>query len=265
MATHWRIFFIKKNKVSKIEDKESILGILRRHKKAVTNATSNNENEINNNIGENSNIRSQITRSESITDNDDLEVFCCPFYVSRQCKYKETELGKVDPDDKYFITLKDLSFIIDLQNMKKLEQITVDGVSPRFSPRQGNNSPRIGLVSRSISDEEVTLTEEIISKLQSWILDDKPVVIDPTQTEKFTNATTKACPNCQYRSTHYHGHACHHISPSGGCINCKTEYCYKCLATAEQNRKERRSSNVCLCGGWSNFCISDDLSGGYAG
>jgi len=252
---------------SKIEDKESILGILRTHKQAVTNASipgSNSDNIINdiNDIGNSQFNRNHITRSESITDNDDLEVLCCPFYISKQCKYKETLLGQLDPDDKYFITLKDLSFIIDLQSHSKLETLTVDGISPRFSPRSADsNSPRSNGSPRStrgVSEEEVTLTEEIIEKLQSWILDDKPVVIDTEQNEKFTIATTKPCPNCNFRSTHIHGHMCHHISPSGGCVNCKTEYCYKCLCTAEENRKERRSSSNCKCGGWSNFCISDE-------
>ena len=35
-------------------------------------------------------------------------------------------------------------------------------------------------------------------------------------TSVYIIATTKPCPSCGFRATHYHGHACHHISPAGG-------------------------------------------------
>jgi separase len=52
--------------------------------------------------------------------------------------------------------------------------------------------------------------------------------------------------------THYHGHHCHHVKE--GCYSCKTHFCYRCLATAEENRRERGEEHVCKCGGWSGFC-----------
>jgi len=42
-------------------------------------------------------------------------------------------------------------------------------------------------------------------------------------------ATTKPCPNCSFRISHYHGHACHHIRPGTGCLNCGHHFCYSCL------------------------------------
>lgn len=41
--------------------------------------------------------------------------------------------------------------------------------------------------------------------------------------------TTKQCPFCSIRISHYRGHACHHISPSGGCTSCQNHFCYNCL------------------------------------
>ena len=73
-------------------------------------------------------------------------------------------------------------------------------------------------------------------------------------TDAYICATTKTCPSCNMRATHYHGHACHHISPSGGCPSCGTHYCYKCQSTADENILMRGTENSCVCGFWSNFC-----------
>jgi len=74
--------------------------------------------------------------------------------------------------------------------------------------------------------------------------------------DPFIMATTKGCPGCGFRATHYHGHACHHVKD--GCRECGIQYCYSCLATQEQNVKEREEEYQCLCEeGWSNFCVSD--------
>lgn len=43
-------------------------------------------------------------------------------------------------------------------------------------------------------------------------------------------ATSKPCPNCGFRISHYHGHACHHIKPGGGCPSCGHHFCYSCLS-----------------------------------
>ena len=79
------------------------------------------------------------------------------------------------------------------------------------------------------------------------------------KTEVFVNATAKACPSCRTRGTHYHGHHCHHISPSGGCTGCGTNYCYRCLSTEEDNLRATGNSSRCLCGSWSTFCCNDDI------
>ena len=74
-------------------------------------------------------------------------------------------------------------------------------------------------------------------------------------TDPYVEATTKACPSCGVRSTHWHGHQCHHISPvSGGCPNCHVHYCYRCLSTETENARLRGGRGNCECGYWSNFC-----------
>lgn len=42
-------------------------------------------------------------------------------------------------------------------------------------------------------------------------------------------ATSKACPFCSIRISHYRGHSSHHISPDGGCPSCHNHFCYSCL------------------------------------
>jgi hypothetical protein len=48
-------------------------------------------------------------------------------------------------------------------------------------------------------------------------------------TAEALRGTSKACPNCGMRITHYHGHDCHHIAPGEGCPGCKQHFCYVCL------------------------------------
>lgn len=76
-------------------------------------------------------------------------------------------------------------------------------------------------------------------------------------TDAYIAATTKPCPVCGYRATHFHGHSCHHTLE--GCPACHTQYCYKCLATEHENVTQRGLRPKCLCGGWSNFCKSSDI------
>lgn len=73
--------------------------------------------------------------------------------------------------------------------------------------------------------------------------------------QAYIDVTSKPCPNCNTRGTHYHGHSCHHISPNtNGCPNCKTHYCYRCLATGTENERVRGNRATCLCGFWSSYC-----------
>ena len=106
---------------------------------------------------------------------------------------------------------------------------------------------------------------EQIDDLQKWAKDrDCSVFMVQSDSEKkrseanldpFVLATTKACPNCSVRSTHWHGHQCHHISPATkGCPSCHVNYCYRCLATEVENSEKRFDPSRCICGYWGNFC-----------
>jgi hypothetical protein len=187
--------------------------------------------ELSINTDDNQEKRSNEEKSND-NDNELVEVIICPYYYNNSCKYKETIVGKADIDDKYFISISDLSFIINVQNSntKWLEDLAKDGLSPRFSPRIGHEisqgrSPRSsGSVSprspRISEDMEFKLNFEILTKLRNWIEEDKepPKILEPLSeaekeesTMKYTIATTKPCPNCKVPVSHFHGHACHHI------------------------------------------------------
>ena len=93
---------------------------------------------------------------------------------------------------------------------------------------------------------------------------DEPSVIDYKSeylSQKMNYGTTKQCPHiksdgvqCSTRESHFHGHECHHAKY--GCQLCKTEYCWVCLSTAEENRRYRGREDKCKCPNysWSSFC-----------
>ena len=51
----------------------------------------------------------------------------------------------------------------------------------------------------------------------------------------------KACPFCGTLTSHFKGHACHHISPEGGCPGCHREYCYFSLLPWDVCRAQNHS------------------------
>lgn len=152
----------------------------------------------------------------------------CPYFFSKDCK----------SDQKTFITISELEF---------LSSACVDILS-----------------SVEAAMDEDRIEEKEIEKLKSWLQEEESTDevssaslttdVDFT-TDAFIAATTKPCPSCKMPGTHYHGHACHHISPSGGCTNCKTHYCYRCLSTESENIAQRQNRSSCLCGFWSTFCL----------
>jgi hypothetical protein len=69
-------------------------------------------------------------------------------------------------------------------------------------------------------------------------------------TDPYVEATTKACPSCSVRSTHWAGHQCHHISPAtNGCPNCHVKYCYRCLSTETENGCAGAEATACAATG----------------
>ena len=104
------------------------------------------------------------------------------------------------------------------------------------------------------------ITAQEAEKLSAWLApqpeggEDEVVEMIDDASAKFIASTSKPCPKCKLLAQHPHGHHCHHISPGGGCPGCGTNFCYKCLKTAEENELERGAEFQCECGGWSNFC-----------
>jgi len=169
-----------------------------------------------------------------------LNGISCPY--GTECMSFKT-LDEVEGDDTliYYITINDIDNIVDYGlNHNELQQYLIE------------------------NDCEA-LTHKEVNDLREWIEFEKirSAEIVPVNsndiTDLFVISTTKACPNCDFRSSHPHGHQCHHISPSrppkrGGCPNCHINYCYKCLSSEIENKRDRGSDSKCKCGYWSNFC-----------
>ena len=170
-----------------------------------------------------------------------LNGISCPY--GSDCKAINKE---VIDSPVYYITLDDLDNIVDY----------------------GINHPNLKKYLNDYNCKE--LTHDVVNGLRLWITEQKenPLIIvddddDDNDNTLFLKSTTKQCPRCKYRSTHYHGHSCHHISPSnppmrGGCPNCHEHYCYKCLSTKDENVRDRNNDSHCKCGHWSNYCESID-------
>ena len=124
--------------------------------------------------------------------------------------------------------------------------------------------------------EDYALSTDEIARFQRWIEEDRNSLLHKTnlkveepsvaktstpadRTDEYITATTKPCPSCNMRVTHWHGHSCHHIQPGGGCPNCREPFCYKCLNPGKTNAQLRGGLHLCVCGGWSNFCKGDDI------
>merc|ERR1712166_1498396 len=72
-------------------------------------------------------------------------------------------------------------------------------------------------------------------------------------TQRNIEATSKPCPKCSTRVSHWHGHDCHHISPATrGCPTCHTHWCYSCGTAGPRGSGYCNSSPRCRVS-----CISD--------
>lgn len=112
----------------------------------------------------------------------------CPY--GTECKSLEDE-----SKNKYFIAID------DLQNIYQY----------------GLEHPQI---TSYLKENDINaLSYEEVEGLKQWIEEQKQITtlkISNENHDLFTISTTKACPSCGFRSSHYHGHQCHHISPYGG-------------------------------------------------
>ena len=104
----------------------------------------------------------------------------------------------------------------------------------------------------SNSEKDVTREKETSSTLKKEL----SVQQEAETSDLYIISTTKSCPNCEFRVTHWHGHSCHHIQPGAGCPKCKVPFCYKCLSSGKTNSAERGAPNQCKCGGTPIVCYN---------
>lgn len=171
-----------------------------------------------------------------------LKGISCPYGSSCRSFLTLDEVGG-DETKIYYITMEDLDNIVDY----------------------GISHPNLHQYLDIYSCDD--LTHEEVTGLKEWIREqesNKKITIKFTDDDfdLYIKSTTKKCPNCGYRSSHYHGHSCHHISPArppqrGGCPNCHIHYCYKCLSSEIENKMYRGKESSCTCPQhyWSNFCL----------
>jgi hypothetical protein len=206
----------------------------------------------------------------------DKHYIICPYYNAGLCNANSM--------NKSFLSIDDLHHIRSLFNDNNDYKNNDNNKNNDDDNNNNNNNNRSTIeddcpTNTQFSDftSYLCIHESDIDKLIEWICeyntkilayDDSSAditkgnkamtipLIDPSDYENdaYIEATTKKCPHCNVRGTHYHGHMCHHISPMGGCSNCHTHYCYRCLSTEQDNLMIRRNRSSCLCGHWSSFC-----------
>ena len=80
----------------------------------------------------------------------------------------------------------------------------------------------------------------------------------------YIQLTTKRCPNraCAERISHFHGHACHHISPStNGCPRCHTHWCYVCRRIHSRGGQPGQPyQRNLLCPHGSSYCSNHNIA-----
>lgn len=110
---------------------------------------------------------------------------------------------------------------------------------------------------KGFREEALQLRVLLPSSISNTRSSEQSTNIDESNFIALFEATSKACPSCSFRQTHYHGHHCHHVKE--GCYKCKMHFCYRCLSTRDENIRKRGSESKCLCGNWSSFCDTTDL------
>jgi hypothetical protein len=109
-----------------------------------------------------------------------------------------------------------------------LEGSVSSGPFPLRCPLCLDGSPTAGVITESPLRALVAagvITEELC---RSVLVHQIRMNRDQASLEVFF-ATSKACPFCSIRISHYRGHASHHITPGGGCPSCHNHFCYSCL------------------------------------
>jgi len=112
----------------------------------------------------------------------------CPY--GSECQYNNNNNNNNNDDNNKYITTNDLYKLVEILN---------------DSTNNNNNN----------DDDEIKY--EYIHDFDNWLTEQKK--LSTIDVKKYTDSdydlfiisTTKACPTCGFRSTHFHSHQCHHI------------------------------------------------------
>lgn len=132
------------------------------------------------------------------------------FAIAASTLAASASASQVGTNSRYFISMEDMDAVADY------------GYIPASSGGGGG-----GEIAKALSPVLIArlkdmgcapLSHEEVALLRSWITEKHQGVVrvdnnDPNTLDPYVKATTKACPTCTFRSSHYHGHQCHHISP----------------------------------------------------
>ena len=106
-------------------------------------------------------------------------------------------------------------------------------------------------------NETLNLSDEELEKLNEY--QERAIFkkVEIVSRGNMIDGTSKPCPKCSILISHYHGHACHHMT----CPNCDEDYCWRCGSTAEENLRDRQNRASCKCPGnfWSTFCSNEHI------
>jgi len=105
-------------------------------------------------------------------------------------------------------------------NHRELEELLALG---QTKLRIGNTDVDAPVCFAELVRQREELPEKLIKDLSAHLVAIRGSGYGQEVFDPFVLATTKACPTCSMRSTHYHGHQCHMISPGKGCPSCKVK------------------------------------------
>jgi hypothetical protein len=113
----------------------------------------------------------------------------CPY--GSECQYNNNNNNNNNDDNNKYITTNDLYKLVEILN---------------DSTNNNNNNN---------DDDEIKY--EYVHDFDNWLTEQKK--LSTIDVKKYTDSdydlfiisTTKACPTCGFRSTHFHSHQCHNI------------------------------------------------------
>jgi len=168
----------------------------------------------------------------------DFETLRCP-----SCKAESPKPTREQVDRSLFVLdIGQLRQYVDEDTQRRLEEQRVLkalrdlGVSVVSCPecktvgsydhRRGNSQVRCLLISCArtfcASCGVLWHTDQTCAEYRASLRPDDPANI------ALIGRTTKPCPFCAARTSHWRDHACHHIRPVTGCPSCKRHWCYGC-------------------------------------